>query len=111
MYSFCKGCKACCLASEENSLCCTECIKYKRGNCDMHGLLLLQVEKIVAQYSAAEAALDDVEEELERAMAKVRWLRKQRKLWAEKMACAVRCGLDMIEELDRVEAEELAKEQ
>ncbi|KAF3764040.1 hypothetical protein M406DRAFT_262286 [Cryphonectria parasitica EP155] len=111
MCSFCKSCKARCLASEEDSSRCTECIKHKRGNCNMHGLSPLQVEKIVAQHSAAETALDDAEEELERATAKVRWLRKQRKLWAEKIARAVRCGLDTIEKLDCVEAEELAKEQ
>ncbi|KAF3768422.1 hypothetical protein M406DRAFT_242716, partial [Cryphonectria parasitica EP155] len=109
--SFCEGRKTRCLSSEKDSSRCTECIRFKRGNCDMHGLSPLQVEKIVAQHSAAEAALDDAEEELERATAKVRRLRKQRKLWAEKIARAVHRDLDTIEELDRVEAEELAKEQ
>ncbi|KAF3768397.1 hypothetical protein M406DRAFT_243406, partial [Cryphonectria parasitica EP155] len=100
-----------CFASEEDSLRCMECIKYKHGNCNMHGLLPSQVEKIVAQHSAAEAALDNAEEELERAIAKVCWLRKQRKLWAEKIACAVHRSLNTIEELDCVEAEKLAREQ
>jgi hypothetical protein len=50
--------------------------------------------------------LDEAEEELERATAKVRRLRKQRKLWADRVTKMVRRGLTSLEELDRVEAEE-----
>ncbi|KAF3765912.1 hypothetical protein M406DRAFT_243332, partial [Cryphonectria parasitica EP155] len=57
--------------SKENLLRCMKCIKHKYRNCNIYSLLLLQVEKIIAQYSAAEAALDNAEKKLERATAKI----------------------------------------
>jgi len=108
--SSCEISKTPCIASEEDSSRCYECVLKKRGNCDMHGLSPAQMQKIAAQHNLAEAALDEAEEELERATAKVRRLRKQRRLWAEKMARAVRRGIDTIDELDRVEREEAEAE-
>lgn len=54
--------------------------------------------------------MDDAEEEFELAVAKVRKLRKQRCIWADKMAYTVRRGLDSIEKLERFEAEEAEAE-
>lgn len=54
--------------------------------------------------------MDDAKEELELAAAKICRLRKQRRVWADKIACAVRCGLDSIEELERLEVEEAEAE-
>ncbi|KAM4058454.1 hypothetical protein HRG_014707 [Hirsutella rhossiliensis] len=51
-----------------------------------------------------------LERELEEAEEKVLRLRKQKKLWFEKMMRAVSRGIDNVEELERVEKEEAEKE-
>jgi hypothetical protein len=72
---------------------------------------------VARQHEAVEAELEAAEEESERirlraekeiaaANAKVRLLRKQKKMWAERVTKMVRRGLASLEELDRVEAEE-----
>lgn len=104
--SSCESRKVPCLASEKDSSRCADCVRYKRGNCDFQGLSPAQMQKLVAQHSVAEAELETAEEELEAVAAKVRRLRQQRRLWSDKIAQAMRRGLDTIEELDRVEAEE-----
>lgn len=110
------ACSACedrripCLASEEDSSRCAECIRNKRGNCDLQGLTPAQMQKITRQHSLLEAQLDEAEEAAMEANAKVSRLRKQRRLWAGKMARAIRRGLDTIDELDRLEKEEAEAE-
>ncbi|KAF3762043.1 hypothetical protein M406DRAFT_266346 [Cryphonectria parasitica EP155] len=59
--SYSKSCKALCLASEEDSLHCTECIRNKRGNCDMHSFTSAQMQKLIMQYSKIEAELNIAE--------------------------------------------------
>ena len=72
----------------------------------MHGLTPTQMQKITTQYNLAKAILDKVEEELEKVIIKVYYLCKQRCLWAEKIACAVYRGIEIINKLNWVEAEE-----
>ncbi|EJP60702.1 uncharacterized protein BBA_10348 [Beauveria bassiana ARSEF 2860] len=55
---------------------------------------------------SAESELEAAEEELKKASAKVRRLRKQKKLWFEKMMRAIARGIDNVKELERVEREE-----
>ncbi|KAH9225993.1 hypothetical protein K456DRAFT_59059 [Colletotrichum gloeosporioides 23] len=50
-------------------------------------------------------------DELQAAEEKVLRLRKQKKIWFEKMMHAVRCGIDSVEELEQVEREEAEAEQ
>ncbi|KAF3763485.1 hypothetical protein M406DRAFT_261134 [Cryphonectria parasitica EP155] len=58
MYFFCSDRKACCLASEEDSLRCTEYIKYKHGNCNMYRFVSsLELRKIAIQYQELENEL------------------------------------------------------
>lgn len=108
--SSCESSKTPCIASEEDSSRCYECVLKKRGNCDMHGLTPAQMQKIARLHSQIEDELDAAEEEAMLANAKVNRLRKQRRLWAEKMARAVRRGIETIDELDRVEKEEAEAE-
>jgi hypothetical protein len=65
-----------------------------------------QIRRIGVHHQRAEEELDAAEEELERAGAKVRRLRKQKKMWLDKMMRAVSRGIDSVEELERVEREE-----
>jgi hypothetical protein len=68
------------------------------------------MQKIARLHSKIEEELDVAEEEAMLANAKVSRLRKQRRLWAEKMARAVRRGIETIDELDRLEKEEAEAE-
>ena len=72
----------------------------------MYRLTPTQIQKIIMQYNLAEAILDKAEEELEKATTKVRYLRRQRRLQAEKIAYIVYRGIETIDKLDRLEAEE-----
>ena len=72
----------------------------------MYRLTPTQIQKIITQYNLAKAILDEVEEELEKATAKVRCLYKQRCLWAKKIARIMCCSIKIINELDQVEVEE-----
>lgn len=85
---------------------CTECIRHNQSRCDVKGLSASQLRNIGAQHSKVDAELDAAEEELELAAVRVRRLRKQKKLWFEKMVRAIRRGIDSVEELERVEKEE-----
>ncbi|TQV92552.1 hypothetical protein IF1G_00001 [Cordyceps javanica] len=105
--SFCKdqGLQNC-KASDVDSSRCFECIRLNRSYCDMNPLTPQQLRRIGTQHQKAESELEAAEEELEKASAKVRRLRKQKKLWFEKMMRAVARGIDNVEELERVEREE-----
>ncbi|KAI6553416.1 hypothetical protein MCOR04_010741 [Pyricularia oryzae] len=63
-----------------------------------------QLYRIAAQHSKFESELEAAEE-------KVLRLRKQKKIWFEKMMRAVCRGIDSLEELDRVEREEAEQEE
>jgi hypothetical protein len=65
-----------------------------------------QLNHIVSQHNKLESQMEDAKAELAAAMAKVNRLRKQKRLWFEKMARAISRGVDTVEELERVEREE-----
>jgi hypothetical protein len=73
------------------------------AGCDVGGVTASQLRNIATQHQK-------LEEELERAEEKVLRLRKQKKLWFEKMVRAVSRGIDSVEELERVEREEAERE-
>jgi pyruvate/2-oxoglutarate dehydrogenase complex dihydrolipoamide acyltransferase (E2) component len=83
-----------------------DCVLHGQSRCDIRGLSAQQIRRIGAHHQRAEQELDVAEEELERASAKVRRLRKQKKMWLDKMMRAVSRGIDSVEELERVEREE-----
>jgi hypothetical protein len=66
--------------------------------------------KIRAQNDEAEEERQRVEEERARVYAKIARLRKQEKLLADKVRRMVERGIQSLEELERVEAEEKAEE-
>ncbi|KAK8078923.1 hypothetical protein PG994_002730 [Apiospora phragmitis] len=90
---------------------CELCIRHNQSRCDVQGLSAVQIRSIGEKHTKVEAELDAAEEELERAAAKVRLLRKQKKMWLEKMQRAVRRGIDSVGELERVERAEAAEEE
>jgi hypothetical protein len=66
--------------------------------------------RIGTQFRELEEAVEKAEEERRIADAKVERLRKQKKMWFEKMMRAVRRGLSSVEELERIEREEAERE-
>lgn len=102
--------KSSCQASLSDSSRCLDCVQHGQSRCDIQGLSAQQIRRLGAIHQRTEAELDAAEEELERASAKVRRLRKQKKMWLEKMMRAVSRGIDTVEELERVEKEEAERE-
>ncbi|KAH9428634.1 hypothetical protein MCOR02_011180 [Pyricularia oryzae] len=105
------SCSACesqgiarCAVSPRDSSRCVECVRLGRSRCDVMGVSREQLHRIAAQHSKLESELEAAEE-------KVLRLRKQKKMWFEKMMRAVRRGIDSLEELDRVEREEAEQEE
>lgn len=92
-----------CEVSETDSSRCAECVRLKRAKCDVLGPSPADLSKMGAQLSS-------LEEELDAALAKVERLRRQKKLWFEKMMRAVRRGITSVEELEKVEKEEADRE-
>jgi hypothetical protein len=105
--SACSSCEARglrdCQVSEKDSSRCSECVRLKRAKCDVLGPSPADLAKMGSQLSA-------LEEELDSALAKVERLRRQKKMWFEKMMRAVRRGITSVEELERVEKEEADRE-
>lgn len=95
-----------CQISEEDSTRCTECVKDNKSLCDARPLSSAQLRKIASFHAQYEDALEGAEEERRVVDAKIERLRKQKRLWLEKMTRAVARGIDNLEELDRVEREE-----
>ncbi|KAI6264024.1 hypothetical protein MCOR34_011921 [Pyricularia oryzae] len=93
-----------CAVSPRDSSRCVECVRLGRSRCDVMGVSWEQLHRIAAQHSKLESELEAAEE-------KVLRLRKQKKMWFEKMMRAVRRGIDNLEELDRVEREEAEQEE
>jgi hypothetical protein len=89
---------------------CKECIRLNRPRCDAQALSPAQLRRIATTHSRFESELEKAEEERRVMDAKVERLRKQKKLWFEKMMRAVSRGIDSVEELERVEQEEAERE-
>jgi septal ring factor EnvC (AmiA/AmiB activator) len=105
------SCSACssrgipsCEVSPIDSSRCSECVRLKRSRCDVLGVTPAQLRKIADQHAKLESELEAMEE-------KVLRLRKQKKMWFEKMMRAVSRGIDSVEELERVEREEAEREE
>ncbi|KAM4054296.1 hypothetical protein HRG_014867 [Hirsutella rhossiliensis] len=104
------SCSACerrglreCQVSSSDSDRCVECVRLHLPRCDVQGVSPAQLRNIANQHIKLERELEEAEE-------KVLRLRKQKKLWFEKMMRAVSRGIDNVEELERVEKEEAEKE-
>ena len=113
----CEKAKSECLASEDDSSRCTRCVRYQLSNCDMKGLSPQQLRRVAAHHTRFEAELVESEEKLlelqniaQQQQNKVLRLRRQKKLWFEKMMRAVARGIDDVEELERIEREEAERE-
>jgi hypothetical protein len=112
------SCSACrdeghpsCQVSSSDSSRCTECVRQHRSGCDVLGISPAQLHNIATQHYRLEDELESSEEELLVLQRKILRLRKQKKLWFEKMMRAVRRGIDSVEELERVEREEAEREE
>lgn len=104
------SCSAClrrgaktCEVSDSDSSRCSECVDRKLAHCDVLGVTPAQLRHIATQHQKLENELEEME-------AKVTRLRKQKKLWFEKMMRAVSRGIDNVEDLERVEKEEADRE-
>lgn len=93
-----------CEVSPSDSSRCAECVRLGRSRCDVLGVGAAELRNIATQHQK-------LEDELQAAEEKVLRLRKQKKMWFEKMMRAVRRGIDSVEELERVEKEEAEAEQ
>jgi seryl-tRNA synthetase len=99
-----------CIASESDSSRCSECVRQGLSRCDIAGLSPQQLRRIAAHHSRFESELESAEATRRNIDAKIERLRKQKKLWFEKMMRAVARGIDNVEELERVEREEMERE-
>lgn len=104
--SFCESRELRCEASPSDSSRCLECVRRGRSQCDVFGVSVQQLNRIVAQHDKLESEMEKAEAELATSMAKVNRLRLQKRMWFEKMARAISRGIDTVEELERVEREE-----
>ncbi|PTB47362.1 hypothetical protein M431DRAFT_40815, partial [Trichoderma harzianum CBS 226.95] len=92
--------------SKEDSTRCTECIKDNKSLCNARPLSSAQLRKIALFYTQYENTLKEAEEEHKTVNAKIECLRKQKRLWLEKITRAVARGINNLEELDRVKRKE-----
>ncbi|KAL2192217.1 hypothetical protein P885DRAFT_18426, partial [Corynascus similis CBS 632.67] len=106
--SFCESRKLKCEASSDDLSRCVECVRRGQSGCDVFGVSVQSLTRIVSQHDKLDSEMERAEAELQAAMAKVNRVRAQKRLWAEKMARAISRGLDDIAELERLEAEEAA---
>jgi Na+-translocating ferredoxin:NAD+ oxidoreductase RnfC subunit len=113
-----------CLVSESDSTRCSECVRLKRGDCDVHGPSHASLRKLASQQIKLEADLKSAAEEVERVRlaeerlrresearitatyAKFRRIQAQKRAWSAKVARAVERGLDDLEELEALERRE-----
>lgn len=95
-----------CQMSEEDSTRCTECVKDNKSLCDARPLSTAQLQKIALLHARFEDELEAAEERRKAVDAEIERIRKQKRLWLEKMTRAVARGIDDLEELERVECEE-----
>jgi hypothetical protein len=95
-----------CKVSPSDSSRCEECILRNRPGCDVLGPSPTQIELAGRSFCQADEELEAVEEAAAELQAKVLRLRRQRKLLAERWYRVFRRGLQSLEELEKVEAEE-----
>jgi len=88
-----------CKVSKTESSRYVEYVRSKRAGYDVLGVSPSQLRAIASQHQK-------LEDELMAAEERVLRLRKQKKLWFEKMMRAISRGIDSVEELERVEREE-----
>jgi seryl-tRNA synthetase len=99
-----------CQTSVQDSSRCAECVRLNLTRCDVLGPSLSQLRHLSSQHQKLEGELEAAEA-IHRDMGlKVERLRKQKRMWFEKMMRAVARGIDSVEELERVEREELERE-
>ncbi|RYP62833.1 hypothetical protein DL771_009554 [Monosporascus sp. 5C6A] len=108
--SFCESRKLECKLSENDSSRCSSCIRYNQANCDVKGLSPEQLQRVAAQHRRLELELEAAEEEADQVNARLRRLRKQKRMWYEKMMKAVTRGIDNLKELERLEREEAGEQ-
>lgn len=104
--SYCDSRDLVCRLAETDSSRCSSCINSNQANCDVRGLSPEQLNRVAAQHRKLELELEAAEEEADLVNARLRRLRKQKRMWYEKMMKAVSRGIDNLEELERLEAEE-----
>ncbi|KAI6342193.1 hypothetical protein MCOR25_011188 [Pyricularia grisea] len=107
-----------CAVSPQDSSRCIECLRVNRSGCDMLGVSNAQLRNIGRQHSKLDTEVKALEEDIlaeqqkiQEKQLKLLRLRKQKKLWFEKMMRAVSRGIDDLEELNRVEREEAKREE
>ena len=109
--SFCEGRGILsCQVSAQDSSRCAECVRLGRSRCDVQGVTPEGLRRLGQQHQRMESELEAAEEERRAIDAKIERLRKQKRMWYEKMMRAVRRGIDNVEELERVENEEVEAE-
>ncbi|ATY59029.1 hypothetical protein A9K55_002237 [Cordyceps militaris] len=74
--------------------------------CDLQGVSPNELRRIQQLHMHFELELESAEEERRVVDAKIQRLRKQKRLWLEKMVRAVARGLDNVDDLERLEREE-----
>ncbi|KAF3768354.1 hypothetical protein M406DRAFT_250526 [Cryphonectria parasitica EP155] len=87
-----------CKVAESESSRCQTCVRLSLSNCDVRSLTSAQLNQV-----------EVIEEEAAELNAKLLRLRKQKRMWYEKMMRAVRRGINNVKELERVEAEKRAR--
>src|SRR3954471_5785669 len=92
--SFCdsRGIETCEVSVQDSSRC-AECVRQQRSKCDV---LELNNSKDLLHISTQHQKLEDEIEELEEKLLR---LRKQKRMWREKMPRAIRRGLRNLDEL------------
>lgn len=95
-----------CVVSSLDSSRCYECVRLNKSYCDVQGLTPDQLDRVSSHHFRLEEELEEAEDVLAEAAAKVARLRKQKRVWYERMKRAVARGITDLEELDRVEREE-----
>lgn len=98
---------SCELSSSESSRC-AACVRGNQARCDVLGVSPAQLRNIASQHAKLESALEKVEAEMEAMAAKAQRLRRQKRVWYEKMSRAISRGIDSVEELEALERAEAA---
>lgn len=94
-----------CLASEKQSSHCSQCVKDYKFHCKTFDTAQ-QSFQISRRRDQLDSAVEAAEEEVMLLMARDTLLHKQRNDWLKKAARAVSCGINNLEELERVEQEQ-----
>lgn len=87
---------------------CSECVRNSQARCDAQGVSPAQLRKIASQHAKLESELEEVESAMEAMATKAQRLRRQKRMWYEKMSRAISRGIDSMEELEELERAEAA---